>query len=216
MTEKIDLSNVDKHLKGFLEYRKSALGQVANDREISIAKDMEFLSNKSAFKNIENDELEYLIYKYFSVPRGMGQMGYLKSDYYVRDLLKATSITVFKSELFMLLHGKKELSIRWDKFMSKVRMIDTYNTSMLLGFTFPDKYCIWSLKLFYALDKLKPFSSDRIDKLRNHYSKVSGKDYLLILSFMNSLRNYLQKSNLKIRNYLDVNTYIHFLSPKGG
>jgi len=208
------LSRVDIYLKGFVLYSKTAIGSVDYEKEISTAKDFESLATKSSFKTIENDELHYLIKRYFSIPRNIGNRFFLKKDYYIRELLKTTPIATFKSELLLLLYGKEELRIRWDRFMAKVKRMDSYNTSILLSYTFPDRYSLWPYKLFHILDKLKIFSSIETDNLKRKYNKASGKDYSRILDFMGSLKNYLQRCNLGKVDYLRTITFIYYLNSK--
>jgi len=210
-----DFFCLDKYANEFPKYSRTTLGKITYERELLIAQHFKQLANKSSFKKITDNELICLFKRYFSSPiRAEGRV-FLKKDYYIQEMFMETPISTFKSELFLLLYSSKDLFKRWDRFMTKIKKVDSYNTSVLLSYTFPECYCLWPRKLLSVLEKFKLFASVEIKALKKVYNKASGEDYLCILNFMKSLKEYLRKCKVENVDYLKVITFIYYLYDKG-
>lgn len=122
--------------------------------------------------------------------------------YVVDKLIKDHSLATVRLELSMLVWGKEDVAIRWDRFRERIKGIGPAMMSEILSHVFPETCMVWNRRAYVAFDYLG------VEDLPRYQYQFTGKKYTELCTQSRIIADQMQQISGRPANLLDVDYFI--------
>lgn len=200
--------NLTKYIVSFKEFLKTDEAQKWKaEREEKIALTRQFLG-KENIDSLTEEGVRAVIKSLWATQI------WRKKDVKANKILADNGLPKLREEFKQLVYGSESIDKRFDRFRRNVKGLGIASITEILGFAFPDTYCLWTEKLrrvipFLGLESLLP---DRAFK----YFTYDGKNYVECVEFLELIANELSANGVEHSDFLGVDYFLYYIYDKYG